>query len=330
MLGFVFRRTISALLVIITTSMLVFALFFFGPADPGNAICQKSGRCTPERVEQINKSLGFDEPVISQYAVWAKGVFLGRTVDLGGSRIECPAPCFGVSYNTRQPVTELLSARFPATVSLALGAAAIFFPLGVLLGTLAARKRGSALDRILVGSSLVMSSIPLLPGGRACVPVHRGDLGPHEQRVRGHHRQPVQVVPRVAAALAGAGGDPVDLLRPVQPRLDGRRAQRGLRAHRQCQGARQAPGPGQARPARRIVPVVTIFGLDLATLLAGTVFTEQIFGIDGIGRMALQAIGDKDFPIISATVLIAAILVVVANVIVDIVYSVIDPRVRLS
>jgi peptide/nickel transport system permease protein len=330
MLGFVFRRTISALLVIITTSMLVFALFFFGPADPGNAICQKSGRCTPERVEQINKSLGFDEPVISQYAVWAKGVFLGRTVDLGGSRIECPAPCFGVSYNTRQPVTELLSARFPATVSLALGAAAIFFPLGVLLGTLAARKRGSALDRILVGSSLVMSSIPyyLVAVLAYLYIVVIWDLmnseyvaitdNPYKWFIGLLLPWLVLGVTQSTYYARFSRGSMVDALSEDYVRT----------ANAKGLARRQVLVKHALRAA--IVPVVTIFGLDLATLLAGTVFTEQIFGIDGIGRMALQAIGDKDFPIISATVLIAAVLVVVANVIVDIVYSIIDPRVRLS
>ncbi len=159
MLGYIIRRLISAVLVVIMTSMLVFALFFYGPSNPGQALC--SGvRCTAERVEQINVALGFNDPVVDQYGTWAKGVFAGRTVDFGGAPIDCPAPCFGVSYQDRIPVTETLSERFPATLSLAIGAAFIFFPLGLLLGVLAARKRGTSIDRGLVGSSLILSSIP--------------------------------------------------------------------------------------------------------------------------------------------------------------------------
>lgn len=332
MFGYIVRRLLGGVLVIVFSSMIVFALFFYGPSDPGRVLCNAaSGRCTPEQAELINDSLGLNEPIHEQYALWAKGIFAGRDMDLGGSTVECPAPCFGVSYQTKQPVFEIMKERMPATISLALGGAVVFLPLGVTLGVLAARKRGTSTDKLLVGSSLFIHSIPyyLLALMVYLYTVTQWGLF----GTPAYH-------PITQDPLAWAGG----LLLPwlvlgIASSTPYARFSRGSMI--------DALGEDFVRTARAkgmhervvvvnhalhaaLVPVITIFGLDLATLLAGTIFTEKIFGIDGMGREALDAVSDSDFPIISATVLIAAVLVVTANVIVDIVYSVVDPRVRLS
>ena len=332
MLSYVLRRIIGAFLVIVVSSMIVFGLFFYGPSDPGRILCDaSSGRCTPERAERINDSLGFNDPVHEQYGLWAKGIVTGRQFDIGGSSVDCPAPCLGISYKTKEPVTDIIKKRMPATVSLAIGGAAIFLPLGVLLGVLAARKRGTMTDKVLVGSSLLVNAVPyylLALLVYLYVVTQWGLVGSPE-----YH-------PITDNPLAWAGG----LLLPwltlgIASSTPYARFSRGSMI--------DALGEDFVRTARAkgmnergvvvnhalhaaLVPVVTIFGLDMATLLAGTVFTEKIFNINGMGREALEAVIDDDFPIISATVLLAAVLVVVANVIVDIVYSVIDPRVRLS
>jgi len=330
MLGYIIRRLISAVLVVIITSMLVFALFFYGPSNPGQALCS-SNRCTPERVENINKALGFNDPVTTQYAEWAKGVFAGRTVDFGGAPIDCPAPCFGVSYQDRVPVTETLSERFPATLSLAIGGSFIFLPLGLVLGVLAARKRGTSIDRGLVGSSLILSSIPYYLVGLMAylyIVVFWGllpssDYNPITENpwkwftglllpwiILGIYNSTAYARFSRGSMLESLGEDYVRTARAKG--LTERRivVKHALRA--------------------AIVPVLTIFGLDFAGLLAGTVFTEYIFSINGIGRTALLAINNQDFPIIAATVLVAAAFVVLANLVVDILYSVVDPRVRLT
>lgn len=332
MFGYVVRRLVGGALVVVFSSVLVFGLFFFGPSDPGRVLCDAaSGRCTPERAELINDALGFNDPVHEQYVIWAKGVFTGREIDIGGSSIDCPAPCFGISYQTKQPVSDILADRMPATISLAIGGAMVFLPLGVALGVLAARRRGTATDRLLVGSSLFIHSIPyyLLALMVYLYGVTQwGWFGSPE-----YH-------PITDNPLAWAGG----LLLPwltlgIASSTPYARFSRGSMI--------EALGEDFVRTARAkgmhervvvvnhalhaaLVPVVTIFGLDLATLLAGTIFTEKIFGIDGMGREALEAVIDDDFPVISTTVLLAAALVVTANVLVDIVYSIIDPRVRLS
>ena len=141
--------------------MTVFVLFFYGPSNPGLAMCQETfARCTAQRAEDYNQALGYYDPVVGQYADWVKGVFVGREYQFGGTSYDCPAPCLGLSYTTRQPVWDEIEQRTPVSVSIAIGAAAIFLPLGVLLGTLAARRRGTVADRSLVSGSLVLSSIP--------------------------------------------------------------------------------------------------------------------------------------------------------------------------
>jgi peptide/nickel transport system permease protein len=331
MFGYIVRRLLSAALVVFLTSIVVFALFFYGPSNPGQSLCDQTGRCTAERAAAINESLGFNDPVVGQYGAYVKGIVQGREIAFGGSSIDCPAPCFGISYLTRQPVSETLARAFPATVSLALGSAVIFFPVGVLLGTLAARRRGTATDRVMVGTSLVMSSIPYyllalmlflyLVVIYAVVP--RPGYTPITENPWAWFTG--LLVPWVVLGLYNSTayarfsrGSMVDALSEDYVRTA---KAKGLVERRVV-----------VRHALRaaIVPVVTIFGLDLAGLLAGTVFTEQVFQINGIGREAIEAIRNQDFPIISATVLLAATLVVIANVVVDITYSFIDPRVRLT
>lgn len=329
MVGYIARRLVAAIMVVVLTSMIVFALFFYGPSEPARALCQ-SERCTPERLETINTALGFNRPITEQYGEWAKGVVAGRTVDLGSLAIDCPAPCFGVSYQQKIPVTELLKSRFPATLSIAVGGATLYLLVGVTLGVLAARRRGTMIDRSLVGGSLIISSVPyyLFALLASLYLVTLWGVAPQ-----------TGYFPITEDPLAWASG----LLLPwlvlgLANSTQYARFSRGSMVESLSEDyvrTAKAKGLPERRVLRHalraaIVPVVTIFGLDVAALLAGTVFTERIFGVQGIGITALNAIGTQDLPIIAATVLIGAVMVVTANVVVDIVYSVIDPRVRLT
>jgi peptide/nickel transport system permease protein len=329
--GYVVRRLIAAALVVIITSMLVFALFFYGPSDPGWSICTQGTRCTPEKAERINENLGFNEPVTSQYAEWAGGIFTGRDITLGSSEIDCPAPCLGVSYRTHEPVWDIIKDRFPITLSLAVGGAVVFLTVGITLGVIAARNRGTALDKSMVGSSLIISSIPyyLLALLAYLYLIQQWGVFP-DAEYHAFFGNPITwaaglLVPWLVIGIANSTnyarysrGSMVEVLGEDYvrtARAKGLRERRIVLKH----GLRAA-----------VVPVVTIFGLDFAALLAGTIFTEQIFSLDGIGRTAIQAIPLQNLPVISATVLIASTFVVMANLVVDIMYSVIDPRVRLT
>src|SRR4051812_15213030 len=122
MFGYIVRRLMASLLVVILTSMFVFALFFLGPTNPAQPLCDLNGKCTQEKLQVLTQEMGFDQPVAQQYLVWVKGLFVGREINMGGT-YQCDAPCMGISYTSRLPVTDELKQKYPATLSLAIGAA---------------------------------------------------------------------------------------------------------------------------------------------------------------------------------------------------------------
>lgn len=331
MFGYLVRRLISGVLVLLVVSMAVFALFFYGPSDPALAYCPDT-RCTPQRLETIRTTLGLDNPAPQQYATYMSDIATGGEFKLGQISIDCPAPCLGVSFKLRVPVTEYLSERFKATVSLAVGGAVIFLTVGLTMGIYAARQRGTVVDKSIVSASLFINAIPyyLLALLAYLFLINQWGIFPESGYFGPFTDGPLAWVKGMLLAWAVLGlaystqyarfsrGSMIESLNEDYvrtARAKGLSEKRVTLTH----GLRAA-----------IVPVVTIFGLDFAYLLAGTIFTERIFDIQGIGLSALDAIGNKDLPIISATVIIAAAFIVVANVIVDVVYSVIDPRVRLT
>src|SRR3954471_12163819 len=160
MFGYIVRRLFSAALVVVLVSMTVFAFFFLVPKDPARPLCTLNGRCNAEKLALLTHAMGLDDSVVHQYGIWAKGLVHDRTVSFGPD-YHCDAPCLGISYSTRTEVTNDLVQKFPATLSIAIGASIIFLPLGVFLGVLAARHRGTGIDRGLVGGSLVLYSIPV-------------------------------------------------------------------------------------------------------------------------------------------------------------------------
>jgi peptide/nickel transport system permease protein len=331
MAGFIVRRLMSSFLVIVLTSMFVFALFFLGPSNPAGPVCEAQGKCTAERLEMIEEQMGLNDSVVTQYGAFVGGLFKDRTVNLGGE-YQCEAPCLGISYGTRGEVRKELVDKYPATLSVALGGAAIYLVLGVTLGVLAARWRGTTTDRLLVGSSLVVSSIPyylfallawifltlqwsVFPAtGYTPLTENPGAWAAG------------LLLPWLVLGITGSTqyarftrGSMVETLGEDYIRTA---TAKGVKSNRVVfrHGLRAA-----------IVPIVTIFGLDFATLLAGTVFTEMIFNINGVGWWAINSIrSPQDFPVILATVLVSAVLIVIANLVVDIVYSFLDPRVRMS
>jgi peptide/nickel transport system permease protein len=330
--GYVVRRLISASLVIVITSMTVFALFFYGPSNPGLAMCQQvRSRCTAEQAEGYNEALGVNEPVVGQYVAWAKGVFVGRDFQFGGATYDCPAPCLGISYSTRQPVWDEIKQRYPVSVSLAVGAAAIFLPFGVLLGTIAARRRGSITDKATVGGSLVLTSIPdyvVFLVAFLYLVLYSGVFPSPEYT--SFFDNPWSWFTGLLLAWVVMG---------IYFSTDYARFSRGYMIEALGEDyvrTARAKGVGRSRIVVKhalratIVPILTIFGLDLAQLLSGTVFVEVIFNYQGLGRLAVDSVREQNFPLIQATVLVAAVLIVLGNLIVDLLYSVIDPRVKLT
>ena len=331
MLAFVARRLVSGVLVLLVVSMAVFALFFYGPADPALAYCPET-RCTPERLDNIRDSLGLEEPVAEQYAAYLKGVVAGSEFRQGTIAIDCPAPCLGVSFKLRVPVTGYLAERFKATLSIALGATVVCLVVGVTAGVLAARRHGTGTDRVVVGASLLLGSVPyyLLALLAYLYLVNDWGIFPETGYAGPVEEGPVAwvkglLLPWLVLGLAYAT-------------QYARFSRASMVEVMQSDFVRTARAKGLSETAvtlrhglrAGLVPVVTLLGLDLALLLAGTIFTERIFDIQGIGFWGLQAVYARDLPVVSATALFAAIMVIISNILVDVVYSILDPRVRLS
>ena len=336
MTGFIVRRILSAVIVVVLTSIFVFVLFFKGLGDtPAVTYCEKlgAGKCTATKLDSIKHEMGFDKSVAANYTAWVKGIFAGRkNVYQDGKLYDCPAPCFGISEGTTNPVWTDLKQKYPATLTVAIGGSAIYLTLGVLIGAAAARWRGSALDRLLVGSTLVVSAVPFyLIALLAWIYLSQQlQIFPNTEYYPITHN-PWKTVTYMALPWLVLGltqsttyarftrGQMVETLNEDYIRTAS------------AKGVKRSSVLFKHALRAAIVPVITIFGLEFATLLAGTIFLERIFSIDGIGNWSINAIRDPiDLPVISASVLISAVLVVTANLLVDILYSLIDPRVTID
>ena len=328
MFGFIVRRLIAAFLVIVVTSLFVFALFAYGPSNPAAYFCSSNGRCTQQRQALIEHQLGLDQSFTTQYSNFVKGLFVDRKITMGAT-YDCPAPCLGISYVDQLPVRDEIVSKYPATLSLAIGGALLYVTLGVFMGSLAARWRGGVADKSLVTGTLVISSFPYYV---VCLLAWI-----YLYLVWGVFPQ-TSYHPVFSDPWAWAKGLflPWLVLGVTNSTAYARYSRASMIESLGEDYVRSATAKGVStnkavfKHALRaaIVPVVTIFGIDFAFLLSGTVFTEKIFQIDGVGNLAINAI-PNDFPVIAATVLMAAVLIVIANLIVDILYSVLDPRVRL-
>jgi peptide/nickel transport system permease protein len=334
--GFIVRRILSSILVVFLTSIFVFVLFFKGLGDsPARNYCDSlhNGQCSATSLASIKHQMGFDRSVVANYATWGKGLFVGRShVYVDGKEYKCPAPCLGVSAMTGDTVWTDLRQKYPATITVAIGGASIYLTFGVLMGAVAARWRGTVLDRLLVGGSLVWSSIPdyviiLLAWVYFSLRWHFfPNVGyfPITQ-------DPLKTFSWMLLPWLVLGFTSVtDYARFTRGQMVETLGEDYIRTA-QAKGVKTSRVLFRHALRAAIVPVITIFGLDFASLLSGTIFIEQIFGIDGIGRWGLQALKTPiDLGVLSTVVLVGAVLVVVANLLVDIIYGFLDPRVSVT
>lgn len=328
MLTYILRRLALALSVVLATLVSTFLIFFAGPSDPALAMCPES-HCPPQRLAAITQSLGLDKPLSVQFLEYFRGLFAGRDFLYAGDTVHCSAPCLGFSFVTRRSVNDELFSRFPNTVVLALMAAVVFLVIGVTVGIFAAVRRGSATDRTVVGASQVLGSIPyyVLALLVALYPVILWNVLPQYSSISSG------VGPYFMGMLA-----PALILGVVTSASYVRYTRNSMIETLSMDYIRTARSKGISERTvlfkhgfrAAMSPIATILGLDIAALLTGTLITEQIFGVDGIGRRGLDALRADDLPVIMGTVLIGAVVVVVMNLVVDIAYSFIDPRVRLS
>lgn len=327
MMRFLVKRLLAAVLTLFAVSVLSFLMFFALPKDPVTGMCPKN--CNPERLERVRQELGLRDPLHEQYLGYMKGILVGR--DLGSAQGgRCDAPCLGYSYVNSEAVTDTMLRVLPVTLSVVIPAAVIWLLLGVGLGMVSALRRDTWLDRLAIGFALTGASLQLYFVGAVLLLVFTYQLKLIPvPRYTSLFEDPVAW----ASGLVLAWFALAFLFSAIYARLA--RAQMletlsedFIRTAR-AKGLPKSTVYGRHALRAAVTPLVTIAGLDVGGALGGTVITETTFGLQGLGRTAVDAVRGGDLPTIMATVLVAAVFVVVANLVVDVLYAVIDPRVRL-
>ena len=306
MLAFLVRRIALCAVVLIGTSIITFAIAFVVPADP--AITMAGAKADPQTLATIRQQLGLDKPIYVQYARYLDRALHG---DLGRS------------YVRRESVTHLIASRFPATAILAVAAMVVSLLLGIVMGWVAAAYRGETTDNVLLVVSLALVSMPVFWLGTMLLIA--GGLYLHSFPLGGYAGPLSLVLPTLTLALGAAGYYSRILHTNLSQAMD----QDYMRTAR-GKGLSGAHAMMKHAMANAVLPLVTLAGLDLAGLLSGVVLTETVFNWPGIGRLAFEAIFNLDIPLIMGTVLFSAFLVVIANLLVDLLYAWLDPRIRLS
>jgi peptide/nickel transport system permease protein len=322
MLQYVVRRLMWSVVMLTLVIASVFVIFFVigagGKTPDGQyyVAIQFAGRNPrPVVVQQVTERLGLDQPIHEQFGRYVLNAAQG---DLG------------YSYQTQEPVTQALLARLPATASLAFGASVIWLTVGVGIGVISALKRRSLLDRGSMVFALIGVSMPTFWLGLIAVFAFDSGFQIYDTgSYVGLTEDPVgwlrvMWLPWLVLALTSAA----IYARMVRGNLLEIQGEDYIRTAR-AKGLRERSVTRHALRSA-LTPVVTMYGLDLGILLGGAIITEQIFNIPGIGDYAVQAILSSNFPIILGTTVFAATFVIVANLLVDIVYATLDPRVRYS
>jgi peptide/nickel transport system permease protein len=308
----------------------VFFLFSLLPGDPARLTCGKA--CSPQIIEANRHRLGLDEPPITQYTKYLAGIFVGRTFSPESPEpIECSAPCLGYSFLQRKQVLELIGRGAPVTFWLAMGSFVLWMVIGISFGILAALRRGRWQDRTIMGISLVGYSLPSFFFGLVLiffVIIKAGWLpfphyvSPFENPV-GFFQ--TMLLPWIVLAILNAAFY-MRLTRNQVLETFGEDFVRTARA----KGLPEKTVVVKHALRAGLTPIVTAAGLDLAFLLGGAIIVENIFSLPGLGALAVGSVVTADLPVIAGITLVTSAIIIFANLVVDLLYAVVDPRVRVG
>jgi peptide/nickel transport system permease protein len=337
MLQYVIRRSVAIVLMLLAISIITFLLFFAIPRDPARLTCGKN--CTPALLKTNRHVLGYDKPIATQYFDFLKGMFVERKFpddpQLEKTNpqniVHCKAPCLGYSPTQQTTINNILGKAAPITISIAIGSFVLWVVVGVALGVLSALRHGKFVDRLLLGVSLIGYSFPTFFVGLIVLQIVTIKYGllPEPNYV-----SPFEDPVGWASGMLGAWITLAFVYAALYIRLT--RAKMLETMTEDYIRTARAKGLSRSKVVFRhglraaLTPIVTIAGLDLASVLGGAAITEVVFNLNGIGKVGIFAIQQLDLPIIVVVVLIAAAAVVIMNFVVDLLYAVIDPRVTYT
>lgn len=314
MLSYILRRLFGVIPVMVVVGVFVFSLLHLSPGDPAAIIA--GDNASEENIARIRTSLGLDRPLLEQFGSWAWATLQG---DLG------------VSMFSNVPVTELVQQRMGPTFSLAFTTMTVAVVIAVTLGVLAAWKAGSLLDRAVMGLAVAGFSVPVFVVGY--IMVYFIALQWRWLPVQGY--TPLTegfwpwlrhlILPSFALGLAYVALIARITRASMLEVLD----EDYIRTAR-AKGVANLPMLLRHALKNAAVPIITVIGIGVALLISGVVITESVFNIPGIGRLVVDAISRRDYPIIQGVMIIFAAIYVLINLLIDISYSFIDPRIRYS
>lgn len=304
MLKYILKRLVISIPVLIGVSVILFIMLNVIPGDPV-ALMMKE-HVSPDVITRVRAQMHLDDPAIVRYFRFIIGALQGD---------------FGISYKLNRPVTSLILNAFPNTLILAFSAAIFSWIVGIPAGIFSAVKQYSLIDNVLMGFSLIGVSMPIF--WSALLMQYIFALKLRWLPVSGFYGAKYVILPAIVLGWSSAG---------VIARLT-RSSVLEIMRHdfirtARAKGLRELPVIVGHALKNSLLPVVTIMAIQVASLLSGAVITESIFGIPGVGRIAVNAIQNRDMPLLQGSILFATILVIFGNLVADILYSVLDPRIR--
>jgi len=337
MLVYVVRRLVAAVFLLLIVTAATFVIFFVVPRLGGATVDDLASRYVgkagnAQDIHAIAVKLGFTDPIWVQYGRFLAALFVGTDYSTGPTTVHCPAPCLGYSFINQNPVLPDLLDRLPVTLSLAAGAAVLWLVGGVSIGVLSALRRGSVFDRSAMGVALAGVSLPIFFTGLLSLAIFSywlgitapgGSFTPFEEN-------PLLwaydlLLPWITLAFLYAAGY-ARLTRAGMLDTMGEDFIRTARA----KGLPESTVVVKHGLRAALTPILTLFGLDLGLLLGGAILTESTFSLPGIGKYSVDAVTNNDLPKVLGVVLVGSIFIILANLVVDLLYAVVDPRVRAS
>jgi len=305
-LRYLVARVLLTIPVLLGVATLVFALIHLVPGDPAQSMLGDGA--APQDVAELRAKLGLDRPLLTQYLSFLRGAVSGN---------------LGQSFRTGQPVTAMIVERMPATAELALAAIVVAIALALPLGIVAAVWKGTAIDYGAMTFALGGISVPNFWLGPLMAIVFSVELG--WLPVSGRGGLASLVLPAVSLGLALAAM----LSRMTRASLLDELSELYVRAAR-ARGASRAAAIVRHALGNSLVPLVTIIALQFGAVLTGSVITETIFAWPGIGRLLIQSIGFRDYPMVQGCILLIAVTYVTVNLVTDLLYGALDPRIRVG
>lgn len=304
MIKYVLKRILQVIPVLLGVSVLVFTMLSFSPGDPARLALGMNAK--PEQIEAFNRENGLDQPVVVQYVNYMKGLVTG---DLG------------VSYTTKQHVSDMIATRLPNTCILAFGSLLLTYLVAIPMGILLAVKQNTWFDDLYRVLALLASSIPAFWLGLLLMLLFSVKLGILPS---GGFETPKQWIMPLLCSCFGTWASSSRYIRAMV--LDTIR-QDYVRTAR-AKGTPEKQVLFRHAFKNALLPLITSIGFSIGNFFGGSIVIEQVFGINGMGKMMLSALREKDIPTVMAGVIITAIMIALGNLIADLLYGVVDPRIR--